>query len=148
MLIMDVLRHKGDFVATLPPSATVDQLLGALAAQNIGAVVVCDDDNGGRGRVVGIVSERDVVRALHDRGAGLLATPIAEIMTREVRVVAPDELVESLMRVMTEARIRHVPVLTDDHLVGIVSIGDVVKSRVEQLESERESLIGYVSSGG
>lgn len=143
MLIRDVLRRKGDFVATLPPTATVNELLATLAEHNIGAVVVCRPESA----VEGIVSERDVARALQAHGAAVLDQPVAQIMTRDVRVAAPEETVEALMVVMTEARIRHVPVMSGQQLVGIVSIGDAVKIRMEQLESERQSLIGYVSGG-
>lgn len=144
MLIRDVLRRKGDFVVTVPPDTPVSQLLTKLAEHNVGALVISAD-----GRAVdGIVSERDVVRAMPARGATTLQAPVSEIMTADVTVVSPTDTVEGLMGLMTEHRIRHVPVVSDGSLVGIISIGDVVKSRMDQLEAERESLIGYISSGG
>jgi CBS domain-containing protein len=144
MRIVDVLRHKGDFVATISPQARVGDLLAALSEHNIGALVVSEDG----GTVAGIVSERDIVRALQARGPGLLDAPVQEIMTSEVTVAQPADSLDGLMRTMTERRIRHVPVVVDGRLSGLISIGDVVKSRMGELESERESLIGYISSGG
>jgi CBS domain-containing protein len=144
MLIRDVLRRKGDFVVTVPPDTPVSELLAKLAEHNVGALVISSD-----GRTVdGIVSERDVVRAMPARGAAALDEPVSAIMTVDVAVVAPSDTVEGLMRLMTEHRIRHVPVVSDGRLAGIISIGDVVKTRMDQLEVERESLIGYISSGG
>lgn len=144
MLVSDILRGKGDFVATVSPGTTVRELLDRLAEHNVGACVVSDD---GR-TVAGIVSERDVVRAVPQRDKGLLDAPVTEIMTRDVMTVSPEEKVDRLMQLMTQHRIRHVPVLVDGALAGIVSIGDVVKSRMGELEQERESLVGYISSGG
>ncbi|NVI86746.1 CBS domain-containing protein [Actinomadura sp. BRA 177] len=140
MRIRDILRRKGDTVATVGPDATVRQLLAVLAEHNIGAVVVSPDGTS----ISGIVSERDVVRRLHDRGAGLLDRPVSDIMTAEVRSCGPGDQVEDLRRTMTEHRFRHVPVVEDGRLTGIVSIGDVVKSAIDELESEREHLVGYI----
>jgi len=99
------------------------------------------------GAVVGIVSERDVVRRLRDLGADVLGTPVERIMTADVFTCSPDDTVDHLAEVMTERRIRHVPVLDDGRLVGIVSIGDVVKSRISQLVSDREQLESYIVRG-
>ncbi|NEA21376.1 CBS domain-containing protein [Actinomadura bangladeshensis] len=140
MRIRDILRRKGDAVATVLPDATVRQLLAVLAEHNIGAVVVSPDG----ASIAGIVSERDVVRRLHDRGAALLDRPVSDIMTAEVRSCGPGDQVEDLRRTMTEHRFRHVPVVEDGRLAGIVSIGDVVKSAIDELESEREHLVGYI----
>ncbi|GAA0935795.1 CBS domain-containing protein [Actinocorallia libanotica] len=142
MRIADILRAKGDQVATVPPQATVRDLLAALAGHNIGAVVVSPD-----GVVIeGIVSERDVVRRLHEHGAALLDSPVSAIMSSPVRTCAPGDAVEGLRRVMTEHRVRHLPVVAGGRLAGIVSIGDVVKSAIDQLETEREQLVGYIHS--
>jgi len=142
MLIVTMLRSKGEFVATVPPTATVRELLGVLAEHRIGAVVVSADDS-----IAGIVSERDVVRRLGDDAAGLLNRPVSAIMTADVVTCTPQTAVEDLARTMTERRIRHVPVVDDDGaLVGIVSIGDVVKSRISELESERDDLVGYIGT--
>ncbi|WP_204045409.1 CBS domain-containing protein [Acrocarpospora phusangensis] len=140
MLIGTILQGKGADVVTVAPQATVAELLGVLAEKNIGAVVVSEDGV----TIAGIVSERDVVRHLHQRGADVLGGPVSAIMTSEVRSCAPDANVEDLRQTMTNHRIRHVPVVRDGRLVGIVSIGDVVKSAIEELESEREHLVGYL----
>jgi CBS domain-containing protein len=142
MRISDVLRGKGHDVATVGRTDTVSQLVTTLGERNIGAAVVTE-----RGRMVGIVSERDVVRRLRERGAALLSAPVADIMTANVYTCSPDDTVDRLAEVMTERRIRHVPVLQDGELVGIVSIGDVVKSRISQLVSDREQLESYIVRG-
>ncbi|NBE93599.1 CBS domain-containing protein [Nonomuraea sp. KC401] len=140
MLIGTILRGKGSEVTTVTPAATVRELLAKLAEHNIGAVVVSSD-----GSVIeGIVSERDVVRRLHDRGAAVLDDPVSAIMTAEVHTVGPGENVESLRRTMTTERVRHMPVVDGGRLVGIVSIGDVVKSAIEELEAEKASLVDYL----
>ena len=142
MLIVTVLRAKGDFVATIAPAATVRDLLDLLAEQRIGAVVVTADD-----AIAGIVSERDVVRRLADDGGALLDRQVAEIMTVDVVTCTKETSVEDLARTMTERRIRHVPVVdADGALAGIMSIGDVVKSRISELEGERDDLVGYIGA--
>ncbi|WP_067464561.1 CBS domain-containing protein [Nocardia amamiensis] len=140
MQISEILRRKGSDVATVAPDTTVRTLLAALAERNIGAVVVSPDGNA----IAGIVSERDVVRSLHARGADLLDTPVSEIMTSDVRTCALDDRVDGLRRIMTEHRIRHLPVVHEGRLVGIVSIGDVVKSAISELADEREHLVEYL----
>ncbi|WP_327045239.1 CBS domain-containing protein [Microbispora sp. NBC_01189] len=141
MLIGTILQSKGTGVATVPPDATVSELLARLAELNIGAVVVSEDGLS----IDGIVSERDVVRRLHEHGAALLGRPVSSIMTAEVRTCGPDANVDDLRRTMTNHRIRHVPVVRDGRLAGIVSIGDVVKTSIQELESEREALVGYIN---
>ncbi|WP_119730667.1 CBS domain-containing protein [Thermomonospora amylolytica] len=140
MRISDILRKKGSAVATVRPDATVRELLARLAELNIGAVVVSPDG----AAIAGIVSERDVVRRLHERGAALLDAPVSQIMTEQVRTCAPEAAVADLRKTMTEHRIRHVPVVSDGRMVGLVSIGDVVKSAIDELETEREHLVGYL----
>ncbi|UMB71301.1 CBS domain-containing protein [Mycobacterium paraterrae] len=142
MRIADVLRGKGDAVVTIDPDATVAELLAGLAEHNIGAMVVSGQDG-----VKGIVSERDVVRQLHAHGASLLTQPVETIMTSVVSTCCKDDTVDSLTLLMTENRVRHVPVLEHGKLVGIVSIGDVVKTRMEELESEHEQLQSYITQG-
>lgn len=140
MKISDVLRNKGDGVVTVGPDDTVSRLLEVLAEHGIGAVVVSGD-----GRAVdGIVSERDVVRHLHRDGVGVVDGPVSAIMTRDVTTAESDEELEALARTMTERRIRHVPVTVDGVLHSIVSIGDVVKLRIDTLQSERDQLVGYI----
>lgn len=140
MTVSDILRHKGTTVVTIEPSATVGSLVALLASECIGAVVVSADGS----RVEGIVSERDVVHAVAEHGAGSASLLVGDICTREVRCAAPEDQVDALMVVMTEQRIRHLPVVVDEQLAGLVSIGDVVKWRVNQLEGERQALEDYV----
>ncbi|HEU5157863.1 MAG TPA: CBS domain-containing protein [Streptosporangiaceae bacterium] len=140
MRIRDIVRTKGDSVATVRPDATVRDLLATLAKHNIGAVVVSADDE----IIMGIASERDVVRQLHARGGDLLASAVSEIMTSDVRTCGLDDDLDEVRAVMTKHRIRHLPVVRDGKLAGIVSIGDVVKSAIDQLETEREHLVGYI----
>ncbi|MEU8228558.1 CBS domain-containing protein [Actinoplanes sp. NPDC048967] len=141
MRINDVLRVKGGQVVTVSPETRVDALLTVLAEHRIGAIVVSADGS----RVDGIVSERDIVRALAARGAAVLSEPVTAIHTTEVHTVAPDAPLEDVERLMTERRFRHVPVVVDGTLRGIVSIGDVVKERIGELETERSSLAGYIT---
>jgi CBS domain-containing protein len=141
VLIATLLREKGGFVATIHPEQTVRELLDELARHNVGAIVV----SRAVGSIDGIVSERDVARHLARRDASLLDEPVALLMTRNVQTCSPDDNVESLMLTMTLERIRHVPVLDDGTLVGIVSIGDVVRSRLDELEGERRDLIDYIT---
>lgn len=140
MKISDVLRNKGDGVVTIRPDETVSHLLEVLDEHKIGAVVVSED---GR-HVDGIVSERDVVRHLHRDGAAVLDGAVREIMTSDVTTCEPGEKLESLARTMTDRRIRHVPVVSEGALHAIVSIGDVVKFRIDSLQSERDQLVGYI----
>src|SRR5688500_5418425 len=142
MRIADVLRTKGSAVATIDPDVPVSELLRSLAEHNIGAIVVV-----GPSGVAGIVSERDVVRRLHESGADLLSSPVSAIMTADVFTCSPSDTVDSLPVVMTERRFRHVPVVSDGQLVGIVSIGDVVKSRIGQLEQSQDQLQAYIAQG-
>ncbi len=143
MRISDILRSKGDFVATIPAGATVAEVVAELARLQVGALVVSSDGH----HIAGIVSERDVARQLHALGAAVLEQSVASIMTSEVRTCRRDDDVESLMVTMTERRIRHIPVVGDAGLEGIVSIGDVVKSRVAELEGERQTLVDYIITG-
>ncbi|MCX8557315.1 CBS domain-containing protein [Mycobacterium sp. SMC-16] len=143
MRIADVLSNKGAAVATIAPETTVSQLLASLAALNIGAMVVVGADG-----LAGIVSERDVVRELHKRGGGLLGQPVSEIMTTVLATCTPQDTVDHLVVLMTQNRVRHVPVLDDGRLAGIVSIGDVVKTRMEELETEQQHLQDYITQGG
>ena len=140
MRISEILRRKGASVVTVSPEASVRQLLDLLAEHNVGALVVTESEL----TIAGIVSERDVVRQLHERGADLLDAPVSSIMTAEVHTCKPDARVDELRRTMTNHRIRHLPVVSEGRLIGIVSIGDVVKSTIDELESERDHLVGYI----
>jgi CBS domain-containing protein len=126
MRISDVLHSKGSAVVTVEPGTTIAALLARLAEHNVGAAVVLEGD-----RIVGIVSERDIVRQLHTRGRAMLELPVADIVSMT----------------MTELRARHLPVVVDGRLAGIVSIGDVVKSHIAELEHDREQLTAYISQG-
>ncbi|WP_327139458.1 CBS domain-containing protein [Nocardia sp. NBC_01327] len=140
MRISEILRRKGPGVVTIAPDATVRELLRVLNAHNVGAVVVSPDGV----LMSGIASERDIVRRLHSRGAELLEAPVSDIMTAAVHICSPEDQVETLNATMTEHRIRHLPVLSEGRMVGIVSIGDVVKSQISELEEEREHLVRYL----
>ena len=142
MQISSLLRRKGHEVATIDGSESVRAALAVLAGREIGALVVSSD---GR-RVEGIVSERDVARGLHERGAALLTDPVSSVMTAEVHTCPSDANVHSLAQTMTDNRVRHVPVVDDGLLVGIVSIGDVVKARLDELEEERKQLVDYIQT--
>jgi CBS domain-containing protein len=140
MRIREVVAAKPDStVVTVSPGATVRELIELLADHNVGALVVSSDGS----RVDGIVSERDVVRRLHSEPE-LLSAKVESIMTASVHTCAPDDSLDDMMSVMTERRIRHVPVCDDGHLVGIISIGDVVKHKIQALEFERDQLDSYV----
>ncbi|WP_224401074.1 CBS domain-containing protein [Pseudonocardia sp. ICBG1034] len=140
MRIADVLRNKGSAVSTVAPEDSMGEVLRAIAERNLGALPVVDGD-----RLVGIVSERDVVRRLHSHGAALLDARVAEVMTTEVVTCSPDDGVGDLARIMTDRRVRHLPVIVDGALAGIVSIGDLVKARMDMLEQEREQLESYIA---
>jgi CBS domain-containing protein len=142
MRIADVLRTKGAAVATITPETSVSGLLNELAMNNIGAMVVVSTDG-----VVGIVSERDVVRKLHEHGVELLRLPVSAIMTTMVATCSPTDTVDHLTALMTTKRVRHIPVVENERLVGIVSIGDIVKQRMEELESEQRALQDYITRG-
>ena len=142
MLIAKILEAKGDDVATVSRSATITEALSQLAFRGVGALVVSED-----GRTPeGIISERDIVRALHVAGAEVVERPVSEAMTALIRTCAPDDDIEALMAVMTDLRVRHLPVVVDGALAGIVSIGDVVKARIDQLERDRSELVEYISA--
>ena len=144
MLVKDVLAHKGAEVATIAPDALVSDVIAALAEHHVGALVVSGDGSA----IEGIVSERDVVRALLPHGADLLQMPVGQIMTVGVLTCAPQDEIRSLARTMTDKRFRHMPVEVDGALAGIVTIGDVVKGRLDELEAEHDQLVEYISSTG
>ena len=141
MRISDVLRIKGGQVVTVAPDTKVEGLLALLAEHKIGAAVVSGDGT----TVAGIVSERDIVRALAARGAAVLTEQVSAIATADVRTVAPDAPLDEVERLMTDGRFRHTPVVVDGALHGIVSIGDVVKHRMDELVSERATLTDYIT---
>jgi CBS domain-containing protein len=141
MRISALLESKGSAVATVAPDATVRDAVGLLDAHGIGALVVSTDGS----HIVGIISERDIVRELDRRSDGdLLGLPVSTIMSSTVHTCTPVDTTASLMATMTNMRIRHVPVVDGDLLAGIVSIGDVVKSVINELERERKELVDYI----
>lgn len=142
MIVNDVLTSKGSKVVTVSPSATVSDLIDVLAEHGIGAAVVSSDGV----HAAGIVSERDVARGLHSHGASLLTQSVSAIMTADVQTCSPDDEIARIARVMTDGRFRHLPVAVSGELVGIVSIGDVVKKRIDQLETETGQLRDYLTS--
>jgi len=142
MLVSQILKTKGDLVFTATPSETVGAICALLHSRKVGAMVVMDSD-----RVVGIVSERDLVRALAEEGAGALSKPVSSCMTRDVHFAEPNETVNALLSRMTDRRIRHLPVCEGERLVGIVSIGDLVKWKITEVEAEADGLKAYIAAG-
>ena len=140
MLVEDILKKKGRLVATLPKNAQVSDAVSMLHEHGIGAVVISPD----RSTIEGILSERDIVRELHRMGASVLYRAIADIMTTNVVTCSAGDRVDAMMGLMNENRIRHVPVVSEDALVGIISTRDVVAIRVDELESERRALEEYL----
>jgi CBS domain-containing protein len=142
MNVEAILRSKGRSVATIRPDATVAAAVRELKTRGIGALLVSEDGK----QVAGILSERDVVHALAEQGAGLLATTVDRLMTRKVITCLPEDTVSDLMGRMTQHRFRHLPVVKDGVLLGIVSIGDLVKNRIEEVEFEADSLRSFIAS--
>jgi CBS domain-containing protein len=142
MLVSQILKDKGDMVFTASPSDSVAAVAALLQARRVGAMVVLNDARD----VAGIVSERDIVRVVAERGAEGLQRPIFECMTHEVVFAEPQETVDSLLGRMTDRRIRHLPVCRDGRLVGIVSIGDLVKSKIAETVAESEQLKAYITA--
>jgi CBS domain-containing protein len=142
MTVKAILSAKGGEVATIEPSATVAAAAKRLAERRIGALVVTGADR----RVIGIVSERDIVQALAVRGTAALDMPLSDIMTRKVTTCSPPDTISSLMERMTQGKFRHLPVIDQGRLVGIVSIGDAVKHRLEQMEREQSALRDYIQT--
>lgn len=143
MRVHGVLRTKGTDVITTDPSATLHEAAAALHEHRIGAVLVTKDD----GTIVGILSERDIVHAIARLGADALSGRVADAMSIDVVSCSPEDSLESLMETMTQRRIRHLPVLDNGALVGIVSIGDVVKRRLAEIGDESKALQDYITTG-
>jgi len=141
MNVDSILKTKGNVVVTVAPGEKISVAAAKLKREKIGALVVSEDGIG----VSGILSERDIARALADHGAGLGELAVGDLMTRNVITCTPDDTVEELMTTMTERRIRHLPVMADGALCGIISIGDVMKNRLEEIQREAESLRAYIA---
>lgn len=142
MKVEGILSTKGDGVVTVSPDDTVKQAVEVLASNRIGAVVVSDGDGG----VAGILSERDVVRTLAAHGADALDTAVGDLMTREVVTARLEDTLDQVSERMTRGKFRHVPIVDGDRLVGIISIGDVVKHRIESIEAEASAMRDYIAT--
>ena len=142
MTVKSILSSKGRDVATIEPTATLEVAIALLAQRRIGALVVLGPER----RMIGILSERDIVRVLATQGAAALSAPLAQVMTRKVSTCSENDTVSAIMEQMTAGKFRHVPVLDQDRLVGIVSIGDAVKYRLGEMEREQEALRDYIQT--
>ncbi len=142
MIVKSIIEIKGRDVVTMEPGASLDTAAKLLAERRIGAVVVLGADD----RVVGILSERDIVRAISERGAAAMQEQISQVMTRKVDTCTLDETIHSIMERMTAGKFRHVPVIEQGRLAGIISIGDVVKHRIMEMERESDALKSYIQS--
>jgi CBS domain-containing protein len=140
MTVSNILAAKGREVTTIEPGATMKSAMALLAEKRIGAVLVLGVDH----RIVGILSERDIVRAIAERGAGALEEPVSRSMTRKVSTCTESETIASLMERMTEGKFRHLPVVDQGRLVGIISIGDVVKHRLQEMERDSAAMHDYI----
>ena len=143
MLVSALIKEKGAGVITTGPATTVSEVADIIARERIGAVVVTEQDD----QVVGIISERDIVNGLSKRGTKLLDLPISDVMTRDVFTCATTEDVNQLRREMTNRRARHIPIVEEGKLIGIISIGDIVKNRLDELESETQQMRDYIATG-
>jgi len=141
MFVSQILKAKGDLVFTAAPTETVSAVAALLQARRVGALVVMESE-----QVVGIVSERDITRAIAEDGASALTTPVSRYMTKNVHFAAPGDRVDELMSQMTDRRVRHLPVCRNDRLVGLVSIGDLVKAKISEVEAEADGLKAYIAA--
>lgn len=142
MLVADILKSKGSGVVTSPPSLPVADAARLLAEKRIGSILILD-----RGKVAGILSERDIVRALATEGPSCLDGPVSRLMTAKVVTCTPGQTISQVMEMMTTGRFRHVPVIEDDRVIGMISIGDVVKWRLEEAQEEVRQMAAYVAGG-
>ena len=143
MLVAHVLRQKGSRIVSVKPDDKIAEAAQTLNRERIGAVLVRD----GAGDVRGILSERDLVRGMARHGEGVFAMRVRDLMTGQVTVCTPDDTVDHVMAVMTAGRFRHLPVLRERELIGVISIGDVVKARIEETEAEARAMRDYIATG-
>jgi CBS domain-containing protein len=143
MFLSQILKDKGDNVFTASPNETVAAAAALLHSRRVGAMVIVDEAD----KVIGILSERDIVRVVAEQGAAGLTQPISSCMTRDVLFATPSEAVHTLLERMTDRRVRHLPVINAGRLAGIVSIGDLVKSKIAESEAEAEHLKAYIAAG-
>jgi CBS domain-containing protein len=142
MKVSEVLKAKGDRVVTVSPEETLAGALETLTREHIGALIVCDQDE----KVLGVLSERDIVYGLAKHGAPILSKPVKDVMTSDVNACSPQDTMFRAMSMMTGRRVRHLPILDDGKLSGIISIGDAVKARIEEIEAEAKALREYINS--
>ncbi len=142
MNVTTILSAKGGDVISIEPTATLETAVRMLAERGIGALLVLGPDR----RLVGILSERDIVRVLAEQGAGVLAQPLSQVMTRKVVICSPSDTVDVLMERMTTGKFRHVPVVEQEKVIGVISIGDVVKHRLKEIEQESAALRDYIQT--
>lgn len=143
MLVRSLLKTKGGDIFTVSPAISVLEAARELREKRIGAVIVCE----GEGEIVGVLSERDIVRSLAEQGEAALKGTVGDLMTRDVKTCGPDDSIDHIMELMTGRRFRHVPVIDGGKLIGIVSIGDVVKHKIAEAELEAQSLKDYIATG-
>lgn len=143
MLIVSILKDKGEKVYSLSGQSTLEEAARELNARRVGAIVVLDAD----GALAGVLSERDIVREIAKSGAAALSTKVSEAMTKAVITAAPDETIDAGMARMTDRRVRHLPVIANGKLVGIISIGDLVKRKIEEIEAHAEAMKSYIAAG-
>jgi CBS domain-containing protein len=141
MTVRSILDTKGHHITSVTPDVALTDAIKTLGDRNIGAVLVMKD-----GKIEGILSERDIVRVLGDRGASVLDEPVSEVMTRKVVSCRPADTVSGIMEMMTLGKFRHLPVIEDGKVVGLISIGDIVKRRVQEYEAEQEALRDYIKT--
>jgi CBS domain-containing protein len=142
MIVKSILSAKGGNVISIEPTATLETAVRTLAEHRIGALLVFGTDR----RVIGILSERDIVRVLAERGAGVLSQPLSQIMTRKVVTCTSSDTIGVIMERMTAGKFRHLPVVEQDQVIGIISIGDVVKYRLQEMEHESAALRDYIQT--
>ncbi len=143
MNVAAILKVKGKSVATAPPEDTVESVARKLASRRIGAIVIVGEG----GHVIGIISERDIIRVVAEQGATALHQPVSEVMTKNVMTCNEASTIDQMMSIMTQGRFRHVPVIDDGSLVGIISIGDVVKHHIAEVEMEVTAMRDYLATG-
>lgn len=146
MLLKDILKAKGDTVYTIAPEETVEGAVRKLVEHNIGSLLVCPEEDGGKGRLAGIITERDILHACASGKCAMGTMKVADAMTAKLITASPDDAVGKMMGLMTAKRIRHLPVLLKGQLVGLVSIGDVVKAQHDQLAMENQFMKDYIQS--
>ncbi len=146
MMLQEILAAKGSTVYAISAQATLEDVVQSLVNHNCGSLVVCEADDPAQGRLLGIVTERDILRACAKSPAQLDRVRVADVMTRDVVTGSPGDTVEDTMGLMTDRRVRHLPILENDRLVGIISIGDVVKAQYDHLTMENHFLKSYINS--